>query len=51
MFSLPCEERCWWSVLYLVLNFKDQVNKTLVEDIERANADLRIAVDASADCS
>ena len=28
-----------------------QVNKTLVEDIERANADLRIAVDASADCS
>ena len=28
-----------------------QVNKSLLEDIERANADLRIAVDASADCS
>ena len=28
-----------------------QVNKSLVEDIERARADLRVAVDASADCS
>lgn len=28
-----------------------KVNKSLVEDIERARADLRVAVDASADCS
>merc|ERR1719420_2872262 len=39
--------------LAIVLNIWSarKVNKTLIEDIERANADLRIAVDASADCS
>ena len=38
-------------MLFLLLHLALQVNKSLVDDIEKARADLRVAVDTSADCT